>query len=60
MRTLTLEEMVEMKLGTHFVDRHGDYAIYLQCLMTHLVYFILCFLSFYSIFVTLTFSIPIL
>jgi len=52
-----------MKSGIHFVDyvdHHGNYAAHLQCLMTHLVYFLLCFLPFYSTLMMLTFVILVL
>ncbi|KAJ8439640.1 hypothetical protein Cgig2_021652 [Carnegiea gigantea] len=62
-RTLAIEDMVEIKLGIQFVDcadRHGIYATYLHHLMTHLVYFLLCFLPFYSTLMMQTFAIPVL
>ncbi|KAJ8431706.1 hypothetical protein Cgig2_005213 [Carnegiea gigantea] len=40
LRTLTVEDIVEMKSSIHFVgcrDSHGDYTTHLQHLMTHLV-----------------------
>jgi len=47
-----------MKLSIHFMDcvgHHGDHATHLQRLTTHLVYFLLSFHAFYSIFTRPTF-----
>ena len=43
-----------------YVDYHGDYATDLQCLITHLVCFLLCFLPFDSTFMILMFTLLVL
>ena len=52
-RTLTLDDMEEMKLGILFeecVDDRGDYATHFQAFLIHLIYFLLLVLLFYSIY----------